>query len=107
MADPGGPSSAPAVRSADRPFAELVLTLIGWELPLSEDQQAFLLSLLGVCALGALLLLFLLLLHGLSSFFEDPLGTLCCCRDGDHTRFVVLDERTDIEEATKQALALA
>ena len=85
------------------PFAAWCLSLLKLSLPLSIEQQTVLVSLVGVCAIFALLLLLLMLLFGFGSCCEP----MCCAPRVEGDGFVVLDEKTDVEAATFRALAKA
>ena len=93
-------------------FANFLLSLVGAELPLTETQQIFLIEMLGVCVVVFALVLLLMTVVGLGSICEDifSLLRLDWCFNGGASRkgtFVVLDEHTDVEQATLATLAAA
>ena len=88
------------------PFASFLLSLVGLRFPLTESQQAFVVSMLGIYIVCTILLLLLMLLSGVTSCCDCAVR--CCKGDEDDlTTFVVLDEKTDIDHARFQALARA
>ena len=70
------------------PFASFLLSLVGLRFPLTESQQAFVVSMLGIYIVCTILLLLLMLLSGVTSCCdcavrcckgdEDDLTTLSC-----------------------------
>ena len=94
------------------PFAAALLGLVGAQLPLSIEQQAMLVSLLGIYVVFSGLLLLLLTLYGIGSCCEGIFACCsvfsCCCRRTDGIdEFVVLDEKTDIDAVAFNTLARA
>jgi hypothetical protein len=94
------PLSPRSLSSADAdPFASFLLSLVGWEFPLSLEQQASVVSMVGLLAFFTILLMVLLLLLHLGGSGE----TLFTCfpYSQDVKSFVILDEKTDMmDEAT-------
>ena len=86
-------------------FANYLLSLVGLELPLTVEQQAFTVSIVGMYALVTVLFFALTILSGCNMCFECTVR--CCKGDEDELTFVVLDEKMDIERAEIQALARA
>lgn len=93
--------------SAVDPFAAWVLSISGVELPLSVEHQALLVEVLGVYVLFSLLLLLLLFLYGLGACWEGSCARCCLPHSGDSVGFLILDEKTDLEQAAFKALAKA
>jgi len=89
------------------PFAAWVVSAVGVELPLSVEQQALLVAVLGIYVLFSLLLLLLLFLYGVGTCWESTIGRCCRSASGDGMEFLVLDEKTDLEKASFKALAKA
>ena len=97
------------------PFSEWLLSLVGWQYPLRIDQQALIISLLGLAVMLGLAVLLLLLTVGVSAACEDVLallrGECCLCwvrfRGTGKGTFVLLDEGTDVQAAAIVAAELS
>lgn len=97
------------------PFSEWLLSLVGWQYPLRIDQQALIISLLGLAVVLGLAVLLLLLTVGVSAACEDVLallrGECCLCwvrfRGTGKGTFVLLDEGTDVQAAAIAAAELS
>ena len=68
------PLSAPLPRD---PFAEWLVSLVGWHIPLRESQQAVIVSLLGVSVMLLAVLFLLLFIVGVN----DACGDCSDCAD--------------------------
>ena len=97
------------------PFSEWLLSLVGWEYPLREDQQALVVSLLGIALMLASVYMLLLFTVGITAACEDVLALLrgeCCLmwarfRSSGKGTFVLIDEGTDVQAAAIAAAELA
>jgi len=97
------------------PFTEWLLSVVGWKLPLSVQQQEFVVSVIGVYIIVSMALLLLLLLVGCGAACDDVLsllrGECCLCwarfRGTKKGTFVLIDDHTDVQAAALAAAELA
>ena len=93
------------------PFSNWLLSMVGWELPMSEDQQALVVSLLGAYVLFTAVVAVLIMLVGVGNACDDIFallrGECCLCwarfRGSSKGTWVLLDEETDVMAAAVAA----
>lgn len=88
-------------------FASWLLSFVAWELPLRQDQQAILVSIVGLYVLMSIILFVLVALVGVTAACDDIFalirGECCLCWARFHGSkpgtFVLIDDHIDIEAA--------
>ena len=95
------------------PFSNWLVSSVSWELPLTESQQALVVSLLGAYVVFTAVCVVLLLLVGVGSACEDVFallrGECCLCwarfRNSSPGTWVLIDEDTDVQAVAEASEA--